>query len=56
MQQPPDLKRKKEEERFIAYRVKLLPEQLERAYRRVEALQREAIRLGMQDIIREIRP
>ena len=56
MQQSPNLKRKQEEERYRHYRIKMLPEQLERAYRRVEALQREAIRLGMQDLLREIRP
>lgn len=41
---------------YTAYRVRMLPEQLESAYRKVEALQREARRLGMEDIIREIRP
>lgn len=46
----------KKQEAYLAYRVKMLPEQLERAYRRVEALQREARRLGMTSIIREIKP
>lgn len=50
------LSRKQREERYTAYRARLLPQQLERAYRRVEALQREARRLGMTDIIREIQP
>lgn len=56
MQQPSDVARQQRQEQFIHYRIKMLPEQLERAYRRVEALQREAKRLGMEHLIREIRP
>lgn len=44
--------RLKEEERFLAYRINILPEQLDRAYRRVEQLEREAIRLKMTHILR----
>lgn len=47
---------KEKQDAYKAYRVRLLPEQLERAYRRVEALQREARRLGLTSIIREIKP
>ena len=42
----------KEEERFLIYRIKNLPEQLDRAYRRVEQLEREAIRLNMGYLLR----
>ena len=45
-----------EQERYLQYRLRVLPIQLENAYRKVESLQREARRLGMEDIIREIRP
>lgn len=48
--------KQQQEARYMAYRARLLPQQLERAYRRVEALQREARRLGMTDIIRELQP
>lgn len=41
------------EARYLAYRVKLLPEQLERARRRYEMLANEARRLGMEDLINE---
>ena len=44
--------RREKLDQFNAYRVRLLPEQLERAYRRVEHLEREAIRLGMANIVR----
>ena len=44
--------RLKEEERFLAYRINILPEQLERAYRRVEQLEREATRYKMQHLLR----
>lgn len=54
MEQASRLKEKRDA--YTAYRTRVLPEQLERAYRRVEALQREARRLGMTDIIREIKP
>lgn len=56
MQQPSDIARQQRQEQYTLYRIKMLPEQLERAYRRVEALQREAKRLGMEHLIREIRP
>lgn len=39
-------------DQFKAYRVRILPEQLARAYRRVEHLEREAIRLGMTDLLK----
>jgi len=42
----------KEEERFLIYRIKNLPEQLDRAYRRVDQLEREAIRLNMEYLLR----
>ena len=35
-----------------AYRRRLLPEQLERARRRVEHLENEAARLGLHDLLR----
>lgn len=44
---------KTEDERWIAYRVKLLPEQLERARKRVLHLEREAERLGMRDLLHD---
>lgn len=57
MEQAPCLKaRSYEQERYLQYRLRVLPIQLENAYRKVESLQREARRLGMEDIIREIRP
>lgn len=43
----------KEEERRLAYRVRMLPEQLDRARRRYLALLNEARRLGMEDLINE---
>lgn len=48
--------KQRQERLYARYRARLLPQQLERAYRRVEALQREARRLGMTDIIRELKP
>jgi|DEB19_MinimDraft_3_1074340.scaffolds.fasta_scaffold177023_2 hypothetical protein len=42
----------KAEERFLIYRIKNLPEQLDRAYRRVDQLEREAIRLNMEYLLR----
>jgi hypothetical protein len=37
----------------LAYRVRVLPVQLDRARRRYQALRREAIRLGMTDLLKE---
>lgn len=37
--------------RWLAYRVKVLPVQLERAYARVRQLETEAASLGMGDIL-----
>ena len=45
-----NLVRDSEIARRIQYRQRLLPEQLERARRRVEHLEREAARIGMQDL------
>lgn len=42
-----------EKQRYLAYRVKILPEQLDRARRRYEGLCREAKRLGMVDLLNE---
>ena len=39
--------------RWISYRIRILPEQLERARRRVEHLEREAERYGMLELLRE---
>lgn len=36
----------------LLYRVRILPEQLARAYKRVEHLEREAVALGLTDLIR----
>jgi hypothetical protein len=44
---------KVDDPRYIAYRLKLLPEQLDRARRRVLHLEREAARLGMKDLLRD---
>lgn len=49
-------KPKRSEYHRLDYRVRMLPEQLERAYRRVESLQREARMLKMDDLIRELQP
>lgn len=38
-------------EAYLAYRVKVLPEQIERARRRLEMLENEARTLGMHDLI-----
>ena len=38
--------------KFTAYRIRMLPDQLDRAYRRVEQLENEARALKMDDIIR----
>lgn len=40
-----------EQERWLAYRLRILPGQLDRARRRYEGLCREAKRLGMADIL-----
>lgn len=37
---------------YLAYRIRMLPDQLDRAYRRVRQLETEAISLNMQDLIR----
>ena len=42
---------KDKDEEWRAYRVRLLPEQLARARRRVLHLEREAERLGMTDLL-----
>lgn len=39
------------EGRYLAYRVRILPSQLEHARRRFEMLSREAERLGMADLL-----
>ena len=44
-----------EQERYLAYRVRILPEQLEGARRKVAALESEARRYGMTDLL-ESRP
>lgn len=44
--------REQEQTRWLVYRMKALPEQLARAYRRVEQLEKEAVSLGLSDIIR----
>lgn len=36
---------------YVLYRVRMLPEQLERARRRVAMLEREAAELGMKDLL-----
>ena len=38
---------------LLQYRVKLLPIQLERARKRVEHLEAEALRLGLKDLLHE---
>ena len=38
---------------LLQYRVKLLPIQLERARKRVEHLEAEALRLGLKDLIND---
>lgn len=37
--------------RWLDYRVRVLPDQLDRARRRLHGLAREAIRLGMADLV-----
>lgn len=41
------------EEKYLAYRLRILPEQLERARRRYQMLMNEARRLGMEDLIND---
>jgi len=38
---------------YVAYRIRMLPEQLDRARRRVAQLEREAISLHMEDLVYE---
>ncbi len=38
---------------LLQYRVKLLPIQLERARKRVEHLEAEALRLGLKDLVND---
>lgn len=38
-------------DKWTAYRVRVLPDQLDRARRRLQGLAREAIRLGMADLV-----
>ena len=38
----------------LVYKIRILPEQLERAYRRVEHLELEARELGLADLIRPL--
>lgn len=38
-------------ETYLAYRVRMLPQQLERARLRVEHLEAEAARLGLYDLL-----
>lgn len=40
---------------LLQYRVKMLPIQLERARKRVEHLETEAMRLGLKDLVHEHR-
>ncbi len=51
-----DLRRKldkhNEQQRFLAYRVRMVPQQLDAARRKVAALEREAARYGMHDLLR----
>lgn len=39
--------------RYILYRQRALPDQLDRARRRVAQLEREALSLGMKELLRE---
>jgi len=40
-----------DDDKYIAYRVRVLPDQLALARRRVAQLEREAERLGMKDLL-----
>lgn len=40
-------------EAYLAYRIRILPEQLERARKRVKQLENEARRLGFHDLLGE---
>lgn len=42
-----------DEDRYLAYRVRILPEQLEGARRKVAALENEARRYGMTDLLEQ---
>lgn len=46
-----DMSREEKAARYMAYRIKMLPEQLERARLRVLHLEREAERLGLLDLL-----
>lgn len=46
-----ELTREQQEQQWLAYRIRILPEQLEAARRKVAALEREAERLGMFDLL-----
>lgn len=39
------------QERYLAYRLRVLPEQLESARRKVRALENEARRYGMENLV-----
>lgn len=43
--------RQDKEEQYLAYRIRILPEQLDRARRRLRQLETEARRLGMADLL-----
>lgn len=43
-----------ERERFLEYRIRILPTQLEAARRKVAALEREAVRLGMTHLLEKV--
>jgi hypothetical protein len=49
------MSKESEQERYLVYRIRMLPDQLERAYRRVEQLEREATRYKMQHLLRRTR-
>ena len=44
---------KVDDDKYIAYRVRVLPDQLALARRRVAQLEREAERLGMRDLLHD---
>jgi hypothetical protein len=43
--------REDEAQRFLAYRIRMVPQQLDAARRKVAALEREAARYGMHDFL-----
>ena len=55
MEQQAELIRQKKQDRYLKYRISILPNQLDAAYRKVDALEREAERLGFSHLIREKR-